>query len=127
MDYGGGGGGGGGQRVCWVCCPPPSKIIGVPASPPPPPPTSPAPPPPPLFLYLCVKSNMVVIFFAEVICQNVCIRDSSNVYVRFFLKPQGKFHDENMQNNYFYYILTARLISRHQQPLSRFLLAFTIK
>ena len=53
--------------------------------------------------------------FSEVICEDACIRDSANVYVRFFLKPQGKFHDENMQNNYFNYtdILTARLISRH--------------
>ena len=67
--------------------------------------------------------------FSKVICEDACIRDSANVYVRFFLKPQGKFHDENMQNNSFNYIdiLTARLISRHQRPLSRFLLAFTIK
>ena len=50
--------------------------------------------------------------FSEVICEAACVRDSANVYVRFFLKSQGKFLDENMQNNYFN-ILTARLISRH--------------
>ena len=38
--------------------------------------------------------------FSEVIFEDACIRDSVNVFVRFFLKPQGKFHDENMQNNY---------------------------
>ena len=66
---------------------------------------------------------------SEVICEDACIRDSANLYVRFFLKPQGKFHDENMQNISFNYIdvLTARLISQNQQPLLRFLLAFTIK
>ena len=63
--------------------------------------------------------------FSELMCEDACIRDSANVYVRFFLKPQGKFHDENMQSNID--ILTARLILRHQQPLSRFLLAFVIK
>ena len=48
--------------------------------------------------------------FLEVICEDACISDSANVYVRSFLKPQGKFHDENMQNNSFNYIdiLTAR-------------------
>ena len=50
--------------------------------------------------------------FSEVMCEDACVRDSANLYVRFFLKPQGKFLDENTQNNYFN-ILTARLISRH--------------
>ena len=60
--------------------------------------------------------------FSEVICEDTCFRDSTNVYVRFFLKPQGKFHDENMQNDSVKNIdiLTTRLIARHYQPLSRF-------
>ena len=59
---------------------------------------------------------------SEVICEDACIRDSANLYVRFFLKPQGKFQDENMQNISFNYIdiLTTRLISRYQLPLLRF-------
>ena len=32
--------------------------------------------------------------FSEVICEDACVRDSANVYVRFFLKPQGNFLDE---------------------------------
>ena len=51
-----------------------------------------------------VISSMMVMYVSEVISEDACIRNSANVYVRFFHKPQGKFHDENMQNNSFNYI-----------------------
>ena len=64
--------------------------------------------------------------FSEVIYEDACIRDSTNVYVSCF--PKVNFMTKTCRTILFNCIdiHTARLISRHQQPLSSFLLAFTI-